>query len=216
MLRKCSKCQEEKKLEDFTKDKRNPSGRSYECYVCHRKRGQDYQKRMPNEVRLKKLASRDEYGRRNREKINKQRRECHDKNSEKEKEYGRKYRALHKEKMVEYTREWRKKNWEKVLAQSKLKDHVDRGNIIRPNECSVCKSSDYRIEAHHNDYSKPLEVVWLCQKCHMALHQRIEEERSRRERLNKETLKSDAIVPSSEETTRGESEAVLPPLKDGQ
>jgi hypothetical protein len=213
MLRKCSKCQEEKNLEDFTKDKRNPSGRSYECYVCHRKRGQEYQKKMPDEVRKRKLASRDEYGKRNREKINEKNRERHSKNPEKQKEHARKYRESHRIEMVEYTRKWRKRNWEKVLAQSKLKDHVDRGNIIRPEKCSLCKSSDYRIEAHHPDYSKPLDVVWVCQKCHASIHQRIDEEKLRRERLNDQTSKEDAKVRPSDESGREKSEEVSPPIE---
>src|SRR5580693_749244 len=122
MLRKCSKCQEEKNIEEFTKDKRNPGGRSYECYVCHRKRNQDYQKRMPDEVRERKLAKREEYGKKNRERLNQKNRERHAKNPEKQKEHSRKYRESHRERMVEYTKSWREKNWEKVLAQSKLKD----------------------------------------------------------------------------------------------
>lgn len=27
---------------------------------------------------------------------------------------------------------------------------------------------------HHPDYSKPLEVVWMCRPCHLAEHKRLE------------------------------------------
>ncbi len=36
--------------------------------------------------------------------------------------------------------------------------------IITKMPCGVCDSE--KTEAHHPDYSKPLEVVWLCQKHH--------------------------------------------------
>jgi len=219
MERKCSKCQETKNIESFTKDKRNHSGRSYECYECHRLRNQEYSKRMPDEVRKRKLQKREEYGKDNREKINKRLREKKAENSEKSKESARKYREANKEKMRQYADRWRKENWEKVLAQSQVQDHLKRGNIVRPNKCPVCKSSAYRIEAHHNDYDKPLEVLWLCQKCHLAIHQRINEEKrlsKHAERLSGRTAKADATVQTSEETTRERSEEVFPPLKNGQ
>ena len=34
--------------------------------------------------------------------------------------------------------------------------------------CEVCDSSN--SEAHHEDYSKPLEVSWLCREHHQDLH----------------------------------------------
>lgn len=34
--------------------------------------------------------------------------------------------------------------------------------------CSKCMSSE--AEKHHEDYTKPLEVVWLCRSCHLELH----------------------------------------------
>ena len=42
------------------------------------------------------------------------------------------------------------------------------GDLIRPSFCSACGCSDaeHRIEAHHYDYSKPLDVIWLCTPCH--------------------------------------------------
>ena len=31
------------------------------------------------------------------------------------------------------------------------------------------------IEGHHEDYSKPFDVIWLCHRCHMRLHHTIAE-----------------------------------------
>jgi hypothetical protein len=46
---------------------------------------------------------------------------------------------------------------------------VKRGIVGRPAACSQCGESG-RIEGHHPDYAKPLDVVWLCSGCHVQLH----------------------------------------------
>jgi hypothetical protein len=43
-----------------------------------------------------------------------------------------------------------------------------RSGKLRPLPCSVCGAS--KTHAHHEDYSKPLKVIWLCPKHHMQKH----------------------------------------------
>jgi len=43
---------------------------------------------------------------------------------------------------------------------------VRDGRLARPSRCSRCGEKGRRIEAHHPDYTKPLEVIWVCSLCH--------------------------------------------------
>lgn len=45
-----------------------------------------------------------------------------------------------------------------------------RGEII-PEPCERCNAPD--ALAHHEDYSKPLEIMWLCPSCHMQRHREL-------------------------------------------
>jgi predicted DNA-binding protein YlxM (UPF0122 family) len=62
-------------------------------------------------------------------------------------------------------------------AQNLIEEAVEKGLIKRKMICETCgdepaKFKDGRtgIQAHHCDYNKPLEVMWLCQKCHHEWH----------------------------------------------
>ncbi len=76
---------------------------------------------------------------------------------------------------AERSRNRRKLNPEKVRARELLSYHVKKGNIKKPNYCSSCgiQKEIKCIEAHHKDYSKPLEVIWLCRACHKEIHKLI-------------------------------------------
>ena len=41
--------------------------------------------------------------------------------------------------------------------------------LTRPEICQQCGGFTC-LEAHHADYRKPSEVLWLCKRCHEQLH----------------------------------------------
>lgn len=56
----------------------------------------------------------------------------------------------------------------KFAARVKLRKAVYRGLIHKPNFCNRCgviKEKRY-IHGHHEDYSKPFDVEWVCSTCH--------------------------------------------------
>lgn len=75
-----------------------------------------------------------------------------------------KYRVAH----LRAALAWQKNNPEKVKAQSLIKSHPERINIIY--ECSCLVESK---EHHHPDYSKPYDVLKLCNECHEKEHARL-------------------------------------------
>ena len=68
-----------------------------------------------------------------------------------------------KEKTLEYQRNRRLAHPEKNIARSRVGHAIRSGRLVRT-PCEICKNPD--VEAHHTDYSKPLDVQWLCFKCH--------------------------------------------------
>lgn len=60
---------------------------------------------------------------------------------------------------------WEKRNPHKKKAVTTVNNAIRDGKLERGTECAACKGTK-NIEAHHEDYSKPLDVTWLCKKCH--------------------------------------------------
>jgi len=68
-------------------------------------------------------------------------------------------------------RKWNNNNPEKVKAINAANNAVRDGKLKRQ-PCERCDAT-HRIQKHHNDYSKPLEVRWLCSKCHNLEHKEL-------------------------------------------
>jgi hypothetical protein len=74
-----------------------------------------------------------------------------------------------KRKVLEYQRTRRSKYPEKDKARRTVAYYVRTGKLIKA-PCRIC--GDRKSEAHHADYSKPLEVDWLCHFHHRQLEGR--------------------------------------------
>jgi hypothetical protein len=105
------------------------------------------------------------------------------------KEYHRKYKEEHREEIRKYfkaynltyvrpeqseqrrrekARLYEKNNHAKRLAQQAVKRALKKGVLVKPDCCEQCGGSGM-LHAHHNDYEKQLDVVWLCVPCHGLL-----------------------------------------------
>ena len=60
----------------------------------------------------------------------------------------------------------------------RVRQAVTRGRIVKPSRCEGCGESVTEarlLHAHHRDYNKPFEVVWLCPACHGRAHRKWED-----------------------------------------
>ena len=65
----------------------------------------------------------------------------------------------------------------KTKAHYLVNKALDNGTISKPSECEVCNRPNKRIIGHHDDYSKPLDVKWVCPGCHQNFHGKIRKPR---------------------------------------
>lgn len=123
-------------------------------------------------------------------------------NPERVKEFRAKRLAADPEYERRYHAEWRERNREKVRATQrgvnrrrydKIREYlqsdeqapkqvarfalnaaVKAGRIKKPATCERCKqvTTTRRMHGHHEDYSKPLDVKWLCSICHGKEHRK--------------------------------------------
>lgn len=84
-------------------------------------------------------------------------------------QYGKEYYQANSEAIKSSMIEWADDNPEKVVAQNALKVQIRNGSIIRPELCSACGNTGV-MAGHHKDYTKPLEIIWLCRSCHKRVH----------------------------------------------
>lgn len=71
---------------------------------------------------------------------------------------------------AEISKAWRDADRRRLQCHNAVARAVRNGELVRQ-PCVRC--GDVKSLAHHEDYDKPLDVVWLCQPCHKQRHKEI-------------------------------------------
>ena len=78
-------------------------------------------------------------------------------------------------KIKKYAKDYQEENRAKKYCHVLLNRAVKKGLIKTSNVCEDCgceKNNLSEIQGHHEDYFKPLEVIWLCRVCHSRRHKK--------------------------------------------
>ena len=87
------------------------------------------------------------------------------------------YRSEHIEEVRAYDRARSHRTYDKAKERARMAvtHAVEKGVLVRE-PCERCGADPINdmglslVHAHHPDYSKPLDVVWLCSACHGIEH----------------------------------------------
>lgn len=71
---------------------------------------------------------------------------------------------------TEISRAWRQEDSRRGRAHSIVARAIKSGEIVR---LSCIRCGNEKSIAHHDDYDKPLEIMWLCQPCHKIRHKEL-------------------------------------------
>lgn len=82
-------------------------------------------------------------------------------------EYIKKWTLKNKHKILEYSKKARLNNPEKYKARYMLNSAVKSG-VVKKEPCINC--GDLKSEAHHENYNNPIDVIWVCRKHHLLIH----------------------------------------------
>jgi hypothetical protein len=76
------------------------------------------------------------------------------------------WRAINRDVELAKRRRYYRENREKHRAHIAVAEALNKGILVK-RPCVVCGK---KAEGHHNDYAKPLAVVWLCRRHHLQFH----------------------------------------------
>ena len=153
-MKTCFKCHQSQPLDRFRADPRMVNGHHNECKTCANRYNAERRAKL-RETSLewveKKIASDKLSTKRYRESA-----ACKESTATRSK----------------YNAKWRAANKEKAAAHWLVQHAIETGRLLR----QPCFCGE-KAMAHHEDYSKPLDVVWLCCAHHGERHAQINKER---------------------------------------
>jgi len=145
----CSKCKTTKDFTNFGNHRKTRDGKDSWCKDCKR---EDH--RLRNRTPERKA-----YNKRYNQSA---------KAKEQRKEYYQ--RPEVKKRCAEKQREYSKNPLLRMKHEARwqVSRKIVTGVLVRPEICSLCEKPG-KIESHHPDYYKPLDIIWVCKLCHQQL-----------------------------------------------
>lgn len=71
---------------------------------------------------------------------------------------------------AERKKAWRTEDLRRQKAHNAVYSAVKSGKLLRQ---PCCRCGEEKTVAHHEDYDRPLDIMWLCQPCHTQRHKEI-------------------------------------------
>jgi hypothetical protein len=93
------------------------------------------------------------------------------------KKYTKAYQALQRKKNAARSLSWRKRNPDRIRVNKIVYVEIRSGRLKK----QPCFCGNQKVEAHHEDYTRPLKIIWLCKKHHVMA----DKERRNREKTAK-------------------------------
>jgi hypothetical protein len=138
----CRTCGQTKPPEDFYHDRRAASGRQASCKECQKQRAAAWQRAHPDRHRAHVSSWKASHP-----------------------DQVRHYDGLARSRRDQVARDFARLV---VRVASTTRRAVEAGLLVRPDRCSSCDRSDVALDAVHEDYERPLDVLWLCRRCHYS------------------------------------------------
>lgn len=151
-MKRCFKCDAEKPLSEFYRHAQMADGHLNKCKECAKKDASEHR-----EVNIERIREYD----RNRP------------NAKERKERfivaqaGRRKDKHYREDVNNHKKKWADANAIKIAAHIITHNHIRDGRLIKQ-PCEIC--GETKVDAHHDDYEKALEVRWLCRQHHAEHH----------------------------------------------
>lgn len=153
MKKVCKKCEVEKELTDFSRDRTSSTGWTSACKKCRRIQCDNWT--VNNKARVRAMARKRYY-----------------KNRVRMINYSAKWKANNMDKVRQHDRNRVAKDPNKPRARRVVKFAVDNGKL-QQSPCEVCGDKD--VQAHHDSYIKKdwLKVRWMCKFHHIKHHKEL-------------------------------------------
>ena len=176
-FKSCSKCKKEKDYSAFNKDSSRKDGMSYACKVCRRESGRHYKQKNKDKLLLEQRTKYKENDSFRKTLLEKRKLKLR---SDEEFRESRNLRTRELRKIRPEVKTARDLSKQKELQSNPVKQKVRRFTNravklgrIKKEACVVCGSLN--SVAHHEDYSKALEVTWLCTFHHADRHKEMKD-----------------------------------------